>query len=160
VTEQKLAEPPLARSRHRRLLRWIVLGLVALFVLVQFVPVERANPPVVSEVAASAEVRAILKRSCYDCHSHETRWPWYSRVAPVSWWVVSHIDEARGDLNFSEWPSLDFELQELAFRDIEQQIVKGEMPLWSYTLVHRDARLSEAERAALLRWARSQLGHE
>lgn len=137
-------------------LRWIVLVLVLVLVGLQVVPVDRTNPPVQTALEAPAEVDEILRRACYDCHSHETRWPWYSYVAPVSWFVVGHVNHGRGDINFSEWPVFDFELQEHAFRDIEEQIEKGEMPLRSYKRMHRDAELDEQDRETLLRWARSR----
>lgn len=136
------------------------IALTLILIGIQFVPVDRTNPPVKSEVSAPSDVQAILRRSCYDCHSNETKWPWYSYVAPVSWFVADHIHEARGDMNFSEWPTFDFELQEHSFEDIEEQISEGKMPIRSYTLIHRDARLSQVDRDALLRWARAFPGHE
>ena len=78
----------------------IAVGVVVALAAIQLVPVHRTNPPVRVEVNAPEEVMAIIQRACYDCHSNETRWPWYSRVAPVSWFVVSHVKKARGDLNF------------------------------------------------------------
>ena len=140
-------------SRLGRWLRWIGAGLLVIFLGLQFVPVERTNPHVMSDIKAPPEIDAVLRRACYDCHSHETRWPWYSRIAPVSWWVVDHVEHGRGDLNFSMWPVFDFEEQDLAMGDIEEQIRKGEMPLPSYLILHRDARLSDADRELLLRWA-------
>lgn len=137
-------------------LRWIALVVALVLIGIQFVPVDRDNPPVQSALEAPAEIDQILRRACYDCHSNETRWPWYSYVAPVSWTVVGHVNHGRGDLNFSEWPTFDLEGQEHAFKDIEQQIEKGEMPLESYVRMHRDARLSSEERDALLHWARSR----
>ena len=133
-------------------LGWILTGLLAAAVGIQFVPVTRDNPPVTSELRAPPAVLRILRRSCYDCHSNETRWPWYSRVAPMSWGVADHVHEGRRDLNFSTWPVLDFELQDLAFRDIREQVSEGHMPLRSYLWVHRDARLSDADRKVLLKW--------
>jgi hypothetical protein len=120
---------------------------------IQLIPVRRTNPPVASDVDAPAPVQSILRRACYDCHSNETRWPWYSRVAPVSWLVSSHVQTARGDLNFSEWPLLDFEGQDLARGDIREQVGKGKMPLRSYTWIHRGARLKQEERDAIVEWA-------
>jgi hypothetical protein len=129
---------------------------VALLVGLQFVPVDRSNPPVGVEIDAPESIENLLRRACFDCHSNETLWPWYSKVAPVSWWVVSHVDHGRGDLNFSEWPLFDRDAQELAFLEIEEKIREGEMPLASYTILHREARLGEDERKALIDWARSQ----
>lgn len=127
--------------------------MLAALVAMQMIPVHRTNPPVVSEVDAPEPVASILRRACYDCHSNQTRWPWYSRVAPASWLVAWHVHEARGALNFSEWPLLDFEAQDLAFGDIRDEISKGDMPLHSYTWIHRNARLTQEERDAIVRWA-------
>ena len=128
----------------------------ALLVLIQLVPVSRTNPPVKYEVAAPAEVEAILKRACYDCHSNLTDWPWYSYVAPISWWVAGHVNEGRGDLNFTEWPALDEELRSLALKDLEAEVAEGKMPLRSYALGHPEARLSEQDRQVLVTWARDR----
>jgi hypothetical protein len=119
----------------------------------QMVPVQRTNPPVVTEVDAPAAVMSILRRACYDCHSNETRWPWYSRVAPTSFLVARHVKKGRGELNFSEWPILDFEGQSLEFGDIRDVVSQGKMPLRSYTWIHGDAILSQEDRDAILEWA-------
>jgi hypothetical protein len=128
----------------------------ALFVGIQFVPVDRTNPAPVSPVVAPPAVVALLDRACFDCHSHRTRWPWYSRVAPVAWWVAQHVEEGRGDLNFDVWPVFDAVERELVLRDIEQQLVKGEMPPASYEFAHPAARLSPAEMDVLLAWSRDR----
>ena len=145
----------MASSRLRRVARWFGLSLAILFVLSQFKQAERSNPPVTSEINAPPEIAVILERSCYDCHSHETDWPWYAYVSPVSWWVVDHVEHGRGDLNFSQWPVLDFEELEHNFRDIDEQIAKDEMPLKSYLFLHPEARLSDEDKDALRRWAQS-----
>ena len=128
--------------------------LAALFLLIQWVPIKRTNPPIEADLVAPEQVKNILQRACYDCHSHETRWPWYSRVAPISWWLASHVTAGRADLNFSQWPLFDLETRGLFLRDIEKQLVDGTMPLRSYTVGHPDARLSKEDRALLLEWAR------
>ena len=145
----------MAVPRWKRWLRWSLGILAAIFVALQFVPVERTNPPVVSDLQAPAEIAEILRRSCYDCHSYETRWPWYTYVAPVSWWITEHVNHGRSEMNFSEWPVFDFEEIEYAARDIEEQVSEGKMPLPSYLRLHDEARLTEEERQALIRWARS-----
>jgi heme-binding protein len=139
--------------RRRFTFRRLAVGFVILLGIAQLVPVERSNPPVQSDVDAPPEVRTILRGACYDCHSHETRWPWYSRVAPGSWLLASHVKEGRGDLNFSEWPVVDFEAREDAMKDIHKQIEKDKMPLRSYRWMHPDARLTDTQRATLLQWA-------
>jgi hypothetical protein len=132
---------------------WIAVAVLAVFGGIQFVPTTRTNPPVQSDVTAPAAVKAILRDACYDCHSNETRWPWYSRVAPVSWLVTDHVNEGREDLNFSEWPVFDFEEQALAFKDIREQVSGKKMPLRSYRILHSEARLSDAQRDTILQWA-------
>jgi hypothetical protein len=136
-----------------RFVKLAAAGILVVLAALQLVPATRTNPLVVADVAAPAEVKAILRGACYDCHSNETRWPWYSKVAPLSWWITHHIEEGREDLNFSEWPAYDFEAQDLAFEDIRKQVSRGKMPLRSYRLMHPGARLTEAERKAILRWA-------
>lgn len=140
-------------TRWRRVL--LVLGL-AVAVAIQFVPTRRSNPPAGASLSAPPEVTALLRRACFDCHSHETRWPWYSYVAPLSWWIARHVERGRGDLNFSQWPAMDPEAEAWALRDIEEQITQRKMPLGSYTRMHREARLDDHERDVLLRWARQR----
>lgn len=123
----------------------------------QFVPVDRTNPPVTGEVSTPPAVGALLRRACYDCHSNETRWPWYSHVAPVSWFVAGHVHDGRDDLNFSEWPVFDLEGQDLAMEDIQKQMRKHGMPLKSYLLIHPEARLTDAEYDTLARWAGAEI---
>lgn len=135
------------------------VALAATLLLVaQFIPVDRTNPPVQSDVSAPPAVKDVLVKACYDCHSHQTRWPWYSRIAPVSWWIAGHVHDGRQDLNFSRWPTFDFVSQELILREIDEQVSRGTMPLRSYRLGHPAARLSPAERDLLLAWAREGFG--
>ena len=145
----------MASSRLRKLIRWGGLALVTVFLLLQLKQANRTNPPVGSEVDAPPEIAAILERACRDCHSHRTDWPWYSYVAPVSWWVADHVHHGRDDLNFSQWPVHDPEKLEHNFHEIDEQIEEGEMPLKSYLILHPEARLSEEDRAVLRDWARS-----
>lgn len=120
----------------------------------QLVPVDRSNPPVGIELDAPADVRAILERSCFDCHSHHTRWPWYSRVAPVSWLVARDVREGRREMNFSEWPAFDLEEQDHLLASVVKQVERGKMPLPIYVIMHGEARLSAADRRRLTDWAR------
>jgi hypothetical protein len=142
----------------RRVLRWVLWISLAAFLLLQLKQVEHTNPPVRSEVEAPAEIKAILRRSCYDCHSHETRWPWYSWVAPASWFIAEDVEEGRDEMNFSDWPRLDPEEQEEIREEIREQVVDGEMPLPKYLLLHPRARLSGADQEALLRWTKRAAG--
>lgn len=132
------------------------LGTVAAIVAIQLVPVSRSNPPVTGSVRAPEEVEAVLRRSCFDCHSNETVWPWYARVAPVSWLVARDVKEGREELNFSEWAGYAAEDRNETLEDIEEVIDELEMPLPIYIRMHAEARLTDAERALLIGWAREE----
>lgn len=126
----------------------LVLGALALVVTIQFVPYGRDhdNPSVRDEPAwSSPEVRALAVRSCFDCHSNEVRWPWYSHVAPISWLIQRHAEEGRSALNFSDWAGPQPEAAEAA-----ESVREGEMPLGFYVLMHPEARLSSSERQQLI----------
>lgn len=133
--------------------RTVATALAAAAVAIQFVPVSRTNPPVVHEVAAPAEVAALLRGACYDCHSRLTTWPWYSRVAPVSWFVADHVKEGRRKLDFTDWPLTDLQAQDDMLREVAKEVGEGEMPLAGYGWMHPAARLSAAQRATLVAWA-------
>jgi hypothetical protein len=137
----------------RKGIRITLIILAAILVLIQFVPVSRDNPPVVSDFDDPVLVKQILNRSCYDCHSNETSWPWYSSIAPISWLVASDVNEAREHLNFSEWGSLQTDDQLLARKKIWKEIEKGQMPLGNYLLMHGDAKLSESDKSVIQRWS-------
>ncbi len=138
-----------------KVVRWILVGIPFVFVAIQFAPVERSNPAAEADVPAPANVRAILRRACYDCHSNETVWPWYSRVAPFSWLVVRDVREGRKELNFSTWNRISTRQQVKKLKESWKEVDEGEMPPWYYLSMHRDATLSAEDRAALHSWALS-----
>lgn len=129
-------------------------GLLVVLLGIQFVAAEGVgeNPDERFEIDAPPDVKQILVESCYDCHSNEVRWPWYSRVAPMSWLVAQDVKEGRESLNFSTWGSkskedIEFE-KEAAWDEIEE----GEMPLWFYIPLHPEAALTDEEKAKLKAW--------
>ena len=138
-----------------RVLRWVVLVIVVVFVAMQLVPLDRSNPPVSAEVAAPPDARAVLRRACYDCHSNETVWPWYAWVAPVSWLVARDVHEGRRELNFSVWGRYTTKEQVKKLKETWETVEEGEMPPWYYLPLHRNARLSAQDKAVLQRWALS-----
>jgi Haem-binding domain len=129
---------------------WRPLAIVtAVFVLMQLVPYRIQNHAVVAEPQwDSPQTRELAVRSCYNCHSNQTVEPWYSKVAPVSWWLTNHVDGGRSALNFSEWDSS----QARRMRDAVETIKDGSMPPGYYTWfgLHRDSKLTAAEQAALI----------
>jgi hypothetical protein len=130
------------------------LGIFAVVLLgIQAIPVPRTNPAVEMDMPAPPEVKAILKASCYDCHSNETIWPWYSRVAPISWLVSSDTTKGRQHLNFSTWNNYVPEQQAELLAGSMKRIRNGRMPPWFYTIKHRDGRITPEKLAALEAWA-------
>jgi hypothetical protein len=130
----------------------------ATMLLIQLIPYGRShdNPAVVAEPAwDTPKTRELTVRACYDCHSNETQYPWYTNVAPISWSLALHIDEGRQKLNFSEWNRRQEEADEAA-----ETVKEGSMPLWSYELLHSDARLDADERRALIDGLTATLGSE
>lgn len=133
--------------------------MVVLFGLLQFTNPALTNPPVAAgnDLHATnpppAAVSVLLRRACYDCHSHETRWPWYSRVAPMSWFVVEHVEDGRKHLNFSEWPHGVPRKVRSRWQNIRDEVEAGDMPLRSYAAIHSASRLTAAERDELMKWA-------
>jgi hypothetical protein len=134
-------------------MRTFILSLAALGVLIQLVPVQRDNPPAKGNVTAPPEVASILRRSCYDCHSNETVWPWYSYAAPVSWLVASDVHGGRRKLNFSEWKGAPDTAQKKHVTDIPKEVKDADMPLWYYLPLHSAARLSPDDVTRLSGWA-------
>jgi len=135
----------------------VLAGLVflVLVVAIQFIPVETTNPPVEGDIPTSPAVKAVLRRACYDCHSHETVWPWYSHLAPISWLLVRDVQEGRAELNFSTWHRYSTPQQVKKLQESWKEVSAGEMPPWYYLPVHRDGRLSDDDRTLLEQWART-----
>lgn len=135
----------------------IVLALVAVLVVIQFIPISATNPSVTREVHwNSPETRALAQRSCFDCHSNLTTWPWYMRVAPASFLMADHVSEGRRDLDFSEWDRP----QRAGFEEVQEEITDGDMPIWNYVLLHPEAKLSDAERARLIEGLRATFAQD
>jgi len=138
-----------------RVVKVALVSVAILFTAIQLIPVARSNPPEAGNPDAPAAIVGFLKRACYDCHSNQTRWPWYSFIAPASWLVSLHLAEARRRLNFSEWEAYTSDPDTAAHKlaQIADQVASGKMAPWYYRVMHRDARLNPAQRQELIRWA-------
>lgn len=149
----------------RKTILWIIVVLVALFVVIQLLPIGRnhTNPAVAAEPQwDSPQTRALAARACFDCHSNETVWPWYSNVAPVSWLISNDVNEGRHKLNFSDWGAArnneggeEGEREEGGREggegdDVASLVRSGEMPPWYFVLLHPNAKLTDAEKEALI----------
>lgn len=141
------------RTQLKSALKVGVAVVAVLFLIIQFVPVDRTNPPVGAEVVAPAEVISVLRQSCYDCHSNETTWPLYSRIAPASWLVAKDVREGREAVNYSTWGRHDAEEQAEKQWETWEDVEEGEMPMRIYTVMHPSAKLTAQDRAVLREWA-------
>jgi hypothetical protein len=136
----------------------VVVVLVAAFIVIQFWRIDTTPIPIVqadtiqSGITVPPDVDMVLTRSCGDCHSNATVYPWYSRVQPVAWWLSNHIAEGRGELNFSTFNTYNARKKRKKLEAICEQIKSGEMPLPSYTWVHRNAVLTDSEKDAICKW--------
>lgn len=137
------------------------IGIMVLVILaaIQLIPVARTNPAVdganslLGANAAPPEIAEILQRSCQDCHSNRTKWPWYSHVAPVSWVVAGDVSGARRQMNLDEWGTYSVEKRQSKLTKICEELKSGDMPDTKYLLIHRSAKLTAQQRATLCDWA-------
>lgn len=140
------------------MLKKIGLALLAIVIIIQFSRIDKVNPEAIPEkdfmtITNSPEnIKKILKTSCYDCHSNLTEYPWYSNVAPISWWLKDHIDDGRKHLNFSDWADYPLKKKKHKLEECWEMVGNEEMPLPSYLITHGDAELTAEERAELVAW--------
>ena len=148
----------------RRIAGYTVAAVVVFLVVAQFIPVDRTNPPsdpglgFDKTMNPPPDVKATLDRSCRDCHSHDTRWPWYSRVAPASWLVLSDVKEGRQHVNLSEWGKLELRRASRKLDSMCEEMTSGDMPPFQYTLIHRGAKVTPQEAQAFCTWAKQVAG--
>lgn len=139
-----------------KIVKIIVLILVVAFVGIQFIPTERNQSDIVPQTDfmmvnnVSEEIKGKLQVSCYDCHSNNTQYPWYNKVQPVAWFLEGHIKEGKAELNFNEWDSYSNRRKTSKLKSIISQIKDDEMPLASYTFIHKDANLSNSEKTLII----------
>jgi Haem-binding domain len=130
----------------------------AILMAIQFMPAPRDNPAVRGDLSAPTPVKAALESACYDCHSNQTRWPWYSAAAPVSWLLARDVTTGRQRLNFSDWSDYasDPQTQRHKLDEIAKFVASGDMAPWYYRALHPQARLSRNQRGLIVDWARTQ----
>jgi len=147
----------MAASRILRWARWTLMLVLVAFIGMQFVRPDRTNPPVPAGASLTAKtpphITALLDRSCRDCHSNETRWPWYTNVSPTSWLVANHVHHGRDHFNYSEWTTYDSDDQDKFLGAMCDLAKRERMPLPSYLWIHRDSTLSPQDVTALCTWS-------
>lgn len=143
----------------KRILKVFLIILIIVLIIIQFIkPSKNAGDEIAQNQITAVQnvppdIGQLLKASCYDCHSNTTQYPWYSKIQPVAWFLNDHITEGKKELNFSTFATYPAYRQYKKYKEIQQQIQKGEMPLASYTLIHRDAILTDAQKSSLIGWS-------
>ena len=146
----------------RRIIKWMIIIVIVVFAGIQLIRPARTNPPIDPTRTIEArtqmpeEVGMLFDMSCSDCHSYETKWPWYSKVAPVSWLIWSDVQEGRSALNLSAWAQYDARRANEQLTNIEKMVSRGVMPLWQYRLMHREARLTSGDVKLLVEWTKAE----
>ncbi|MFY1047002.1 heme-binding domain-containing protein [Chryseobacterium sp. GP-SGM7] len=141
----------------------ILVILLVAFVIIQFFPIDKTNAPLnpgmdfIKIKNTKPEIAKLINTSCYDCHSDETKYPWYSSIAPASWWLKNHIDEGRKHLNFSIFATYEPERQIHKMEECVEMLEKHEMPLESYYIGHQDAKLSDLQRQELIKYFKKEI---
>ncbi|MCX6210417.1 MAG: heme-binding domain-containing protein [Bacteroidetes bacterium] len=147
----------------KKVLKKIGLALLILFVIIQFFrPAKNINTVDATKVVAAVftmpdNVGKILQKSCYDCHSNNTAYPWYNNFQPVMWYLNNHVNEGKREINFDEFATYKLRRQFHKMEEIIEQVEEGEMPLYSYTLIHSDAKLSKEDKEVLIAWAKANM---
>jgi hypothetical protein len=137
-----------------KLMQKVLLGIGVVVVGIQLIRPSQTNPPVTGEIKAPPEVSSLLKRACYDCHSNETKWPWYSQVAPVMWLVTRDVNEGRKELNFSQWEGYEPARKLKKLEKVVNEVEEGEMPMEIYLPMHPEAKLTKEEQTQITDWAK------
>lgn len=147
----------------KKIIKISLIVIAAIVILIQLYRPERFTTAEVTEnhitkkLNVPPDVEKILKRSCFDCHSNHTTWPWYSNIAPMSWLVADDVKKGRNKMNFSEWGKMSASKQGIKLDKICEEITEGEMPLKQYLMIHKDAELSQADKDLLCNWAQNEL---
>jgi len=142
----------------RKYIKKIIFGVIIVFIAIQFFPTSYNQSDTVLDsdfiktYKAPKQIQSILKTSCYDCHSNNTNYPWYSKIQPGSWFMEGHINEGKKELNFSKFGEYSDRRKKAKFKSLISQIKDDKMPVFSYTLIHQDAKLSEKEKQLLIDW--------
>lgn len=140
----------------------IGIAVVVILVLMQFKRIDKTNPEFndaedfITITQPPEEIATLIKNACYDCHSHQAKYPWYSNVAPISWLLENHINEGREHLNFSTWGTYEAKKADHKLEECMEEIKKGNMPMKPYVLMHSEAKMTDEQKTTLVAWFESQ----
>ncbi len=141
------------------MIKKILIGLFAVFILVQFIRPDKnqstaATPDdIFNHYPAPDSIKMMIRTSCYDCHSNNTRYPWYAGIQPVAWWLDHHVQEGKNELNFSDFAAFNTRFKSHKLDEVMDEVRAENMPLKSYLVSHSEARLTDAQRKAIVKWA-------
>jgi hypothetical protein len=144
----------------KKILKLSLYSIIALIVLIQFIRPEKNNSgfseySISKDYPVNSEIASILKTACNDCHSNTTEYPWYSNIQPVAWWLNDHVEDGKKHLNFDDFLNYPAYRQFHKLEEIDEMITEDEMPLSSYTIIHRDANLDESQKKQLIQWTKA-----
>ena len=151
--------------KKRFTLKNISIALIFILLMIQSIQIDKTIEPVnpatdfISVTAANTEVAGLLKTACYDCHSNQPTYPWYTNIAPVSWWIKHHINEGSQHLNFSIWGTYSEKRKNHKLEECIEMIEEGEMPMYSYTLMHKEAKLADSQKLQLVQFFKALKGN-
>jgi len=144
--------------KNKKLIRTILMIAAVALVIIQFFQIDKANPPVeatqdfIQQTNPPTAIAAILKTACYDCHSHTTKYPWYTNIQPFAWWIKGHVDNGNKHLNFSTWTTYSPKKKAHKIEEMVEVVEGKEMPMLSYMVAHNDAWINADQRKALVDW--------
>lgn len=138
----------------------VLLGILVVFILIQFIRPEKnisndETNAITTVMQVPNDVKEILKTSCNDCHSNYTVYPWYSEIAPISWYLADHVNEGKEHLNFSEWKAYNSKQKSHLIKDMDEELEEHKMPLKSYLIIHKEAEMTEDQYRTLLNWVKT-----
>ncbi|NUM80582.1 heme-binding domain-containing protein [bacterium] len=146
----------------KKVFKWMGISLLLILTVIQFIRPEKTNPPIdqaktfQAQMQVPENIASVLTKACYDCHSHQTNWPWYSHVAPVSWLLVQDVKEGRKHLNFSAWGDYKESRKVEKLSQIAGEVTDGKMPMPIYLLMHPEAKLTDQEKKDLVNWCEGE----
>jgi Haem-binding domain len=146
--------------KAKKILTNAAIGIAGCLLIAQFITIQRTNPPLKGDLVAPPQIKSLLKGACYDCHSNETRWSWYTYIAPVSWLVEHDVERGRQELNFSEWGSYYPTTRRRKLQWMDKTLREETMPPWTYRILHPGASLTQKDWIALEQWIEAEIANQ